>query len=265
MAVRAVLFDLDDTLVAQDHADDEALRAAVALLPAEHAEVATALIEAVRRQARVQWYEAPSGPYCRAMGISPLEGMWARFDTPQPPIAALAAWAPTYRITTWRKALEECDAHIHDPLLPSRMLSVFQQTRRRLHVLFPDTLACLTALHAQYRLALITNGAPDLQRTKIGGSGLGERFEVIVVSGELGIGKPDPRIFKAALERLQLTPPEAVMVGNSLAHDIEGARAAGVGSVWINRTGDQPQSTSAPDAVITNLGELPVLLAAWPG
>lgn len=263
MAVRAVLFDLDDTLVAQDHADDEALRAAVALLPTDHIGVATALIDAVRRQARVQWYEAPTGPYCRAMGISPLEGMWARFDTPQPPIAALAAWAPTYRITTWRQALEECG--VHDPLLPGRMLSVFQQTRRRLHVLFPDTLACLTALRAQYRLALITNGAPDLQRTKIAGSGLGEWFEVMVVSGELGIGKPDPRIFTAALERLRLTPSQAVMVGNSLAHDIEGARAAGVGSVWINRTSEQPPLTSMPDGVITELAELPALLAALPG
>ncbi|MGH2344436.1 MAG: HAD family hydrolase [Chloroflexota bacterium] len=263
MAVRAVLFDLDDTLVAQDHADDEALRAAVALLPAEYADTAPSLIEAVRRQARTQWYEAPTGPYCRAIGISPLEGMWARFDTPQPPIAALAAWAPTYRIMVWRQALQ--DRGVRDPLLPGQMLSVFQQTRRRLHLLFPDTLDCLTALRPHYRLALITNGAPDLQRAKIGGSGLGEWFEVMVVSGELGIGKPDPRIFMATLERLRLTPSQAVMVGNSLAHDIEGARAAGVGSVWINRTGEQPPLTSMPDGVLTELTELPGLLAAWPG
>jgi putative hydrolase of the HAD superfamily len=261
MAVRAVLFDLDDTLVAQDSSDDEALRAAAALLPIEYKSVAQTLMETVRREARARWYGAPTGPYSRAVGISALEAMWARFDTPQPQIAALAAWAPTYRVAVWRQAVQACG--LTDPLLPSQMLMTFQQTRRRLQVIFPDTLTVLTALRPRYRLALITNGAPDLQRTKIGATGLGEWFEVMVVSGELGLGKPDPGIFTAALARLQLTPRDVVMVGNSLDHDIAGARAAGVGSVWINRSVDSLPTDLTPDAVITGLDELPSLLAAW--
>jgi putative hydrolase of the HAD superfamily len=263
MAVRAVLFDLDDTLVAQDSSDDEALRAAAALLPIDRKSAAATLVETVRRQARMLWYDAPTGPYCRAVGISALEAMWARFDTPQPQIAALAAWAPTFRIAVWRQAVQACG--VTDPVLPSQMLMTFQQTRRRLQTVFPDALPVLTALRPRYRLALVTNGAPDLQRTKIGASGLGEWFEVMVVSGEQGVGKPDPRIFTATLARLQLTARDVVMVGNSLDHDIAGARAAGVGSVWINRVGEQPPVERVPDAVITGLGELPALLSTWPG
>ncbi len=263
MAVRAVLFDLDDTLVAQDSSDDEALRAAAALLPVEYKNAAQTLVETVRRQARALWYDAPTGPYCRAVGIGALEAMWARFDTAQPQIVALAAWAPTYRIAVWRQAVQAIG--LTDPVLPSQMLMTFQQTRRRLQVIFPDTLPTLAALRSRYRLALLTNGAPDLQRAKIGGTGLGEWFEVMVMSGELGIGKPDPRIFAATLERLRLTSRDVVMVGNSLDHDIAGARAADLGSVWINRTGEPPPTDFAPDAVISGLDELPALLAAWPG
>lgn len=260
---RAVLFDLDDTLIAQDSADDQALSAACALLPAEHAHAVAHLPAAVRRHASELWYGAPTGPYCRAIGISPIEAMWARFDTPQPQIAALAAWAPPYRVTAWRQALAECGVD-GDPTLPSWMLAAFQQARRRLHIVFPDTLAALAALRPHYQLALITNGAPDLQRTKIGGSELGEWFEVMLVSGELGIGKPDPRIFAAVLDRLRLSAHQAVMVGNSLAHDIDGARAAGVGSIWLNRT-SEPASAPPPDATISSLHELPALLSRWGG
>ncbi|HVA90697.1 MAG TPA: HAD family hydrolase [Chloroflexota bacterium] len=262
MSVRAVLFDLDDTLVAQDSADDQALVAACALLPSDHADAAAALPAAVRRHARALWEAGPAAAYCRAIGISALEGMWARFDTPLPQIAALASWAPTYRLAAWRQALDACG--LADVILPGQLLAAFQQTRRRLHLLFPETLATLDALRPLYQLGLVTNGAPDLQRAKIGGSGLGEWFEVMLVSGEFGIGKPDPRIFAAALERLRLGPNQVVMVGNSLDHDIMGAHAAGIGSVWVNRAGEIALAGSAPDATITSLSELPTLLADWP-
>jgi len=263
VAVRAVLFDLDDTLVAQDSADDQALAAACALLPARHADTAAALAAAVRLHARALWEAGPSAAYCRAIGISPLEGMWARFDTPQPQIAALASWAPTYRVAAWRQALETTG--LGDAILPNQLLAMFQQTRRRLHLLFPETVAVLAALRPTYTLGLVTNGAPDLQRVKIGGSGLGDWFEVMIVSGEFGIGKPDPRIFAAVLERLRVRHDEAVMVGNSLDHDIMGARAAGIGSIWITRAGEAAPPSCRPDVTITSLSELPPLLAAWPG
>ncbi|MGH2409360.1 MAG: HAD family hydrolase, partial [Chloroflexota bacterium] len=169
---------------------------------------------------------------------------------------------PTYRVAVWRQALETNG--LGDLLLPSQLLAAFKETRRRLHILFPETAASLAALHPPYTLGLVTNGAPDLQRAKIGGSGLGEWFEVMLVSGELGIGKPDPRIFATVLERLRLRPDKAVMVGNSLDHDIMGARAAGIGSIWINRVGEAAPTGWAPDATITSLSELPALLAAWP-
>ena len=67
---------------------------------------------------------------------------------------------------------------------------------------------------------------------------------MLVVSEEVGISKPDPRIFVVALERAGVEAPEAVMVGDSWANDVEGARAAGIRPVWFNRDGQTPPDPS---------------------
>ena len=122
--------------------------------------------------------------------------------------------------------------------------------------MFADVPAALAA--AGVPLALVTNGASCLQREKLAGSGLGDRFDAVVVSGDLGVGKPDASVFRHALSLLGAPADAAVMVGDNLDRDIEGAAApAGLRGVWINRTG-RPQ----PDGVtaITTLAELPALL-----
>ena len=100
----------------------------------------------------------------------------------------------------------------------------------------------------------MTNGAPDLQREKLEGVGLVPYFTIITVSGEVGIGKPDPRIFAHTLTRLGVPPTEAVMVGNDLTRDIRGARQAGIPGIWVNRTGAADVAgDTPPDAQITSL------------
>ena len=74
--------------------------------------------------------------------------------------------------------------------------------RRAPHEVFADVEAALDELAGEYALALVTNGASCLQREKLAASGLAERFDAVVVSGELGIGKPDPAIFAHALAAL---------------------------------------------------------------
>src|SRR5579875_1748587 len=97
----AILFDLDDTLIAQDAADDMAF-----LATCEHARERFgldphALAHAARRHARDLWRAAPTFPYCDCIGISSAEGLWARFGGDDPNLCALHAWAPTYRSQTW--------------------------------------------------------------------------------------------------------------------------------------------------------------------
>ena len=118
----------------------------------------------------------------------------------------------------------------------------------------------MAELAPSYKLALLTNGAPDLQREKIAASGLESFFQAIAVSGEHGIGKPKPEIFHRLLAELGVTADEAVMVGNSLERDIAGARNAGIRSIWIRVPGSEEQADVTPDHTITNLAEIPAIL-----
>jgi putative hydrolase of the HAD superfamily len=67
--------------------------------------------------------------------------------------------------------------------------------------------------------------------------GLTDRFDVLAISEAEGIAKPDPRIFTATLERLGCSADETVMVGDSWSADVEGAHAAGLRAIWLNRYG----------------------------
>ena len=115
-------------------------------------------------------------------------------------------------------------------------------------------------LSGRLPLGLVTNGAPDLQHFKIDASGLRPYFQTIVVSGEVGIGKPHPRPMQVALHQLGCDPARAAMVGNSLSSDIAGAQNTGVHAIWINRDGAPLTGDAHPDTTITSLNELPGLL-----
>ena len=111
----------------------------------------------------------------------------------------------------------------------------------------------------RYRLALLSNGASDLQREKIVGSGLDSWFPTLVISGDLEVRKPEPAYFRIALDRLGIRADEAVMIGNSLKNDVGGAQSVGIFAVWLDREGGDPGEVR-PDATIRTLAELPALL-----
>ena len=110
------------------------------------------------------------------------------------------------------------------------------------------------------QLGLITNGPSEHQRSRIEPLGLDRYFEAIAVSGELGVRKPDPAIFRHVLRALSVTPAAAVYVGDSLEADVAGAKAAGMAEVWLNRDGRAVSGDHEPDAEIATLAELPGLL-----
>ena len=108
------------------------------------------------------------------------------------------------------------------------------------------------------RLALLTNGAHEAQRTKIDRFELEGLFDVVLIEGALGYGKPDPRVYRHALDALGVAPDETWMVGDNLEWDVGGPQKLGIVGIWIDAKGEGVPATSAvrPDRIIRSLAEL---------
>ena len=100
--------------------------------------------------------------------------------------------------------------------------------------LVPGTMELLDYLKPKYHLHLITNGFQEVQHTKLSGSGLESYFETLTVSEEVGVKKPNPEIFLYALNKAYATTEESLMIGDEMAVDIDGARAAGMDQLLFN-------------------------------
>jgi putative hydrolase of the HAD superfamily len=92
----------------------------------------------------------------------------------------------------------------------------------------------LAALRPHAGIAIVTNNLFDEQRDKLEYCGLAAFVDALVASEDVGVSKPDPKIFEIALERLRADKADAVMVGDSWQADIAGAHAAGIRAVWFN-------------------------------
>lgn len=256
MSVNAIIFDMDDTLITDSDATRIALQKTALYAQQQRNVDVEALQQAVYANMRRLWHDSPTYPYCKSIGISASEGLWGHFVGSDPNLQALHAWAPTYQVEVWDRALA-AQGHA-DHALAEQLAALFHQERRAGQALFPETAAMLQELHSNYKLGLLTNGAPDLQREKIDMCNLAHYFDAIVVSGELGIGKPDPAVFSSVLNDLAVSPQTAVMVGDSLKRDILGASRSGLKAIWINREGIACDQLYAPliHAQIANLREL---------
>src|ERR1700692_1505145 len=233
MKVRAVIFDLDETLIEEEASNDASALAAGEIARQRRGVDRVALLSALRRRSRELFLSGPMIDYCRDIGISAREALWGSFTGEDSSLVHLRQWMPTYRLRSWTAALEEVG--IEDVALAAEVAKFFAIDRSRRHVVFAESEQVLHDLKKKFRLALITNGAPDIQGTKIDGSNLASFFETIIISGDHGFGKPDLRIFRLALERLAVAAHDAVMIGDSLNRDIAGARDAGIRTIWINR------------------------------
>lgn len=258
-ALSALVFDLDDTLMVEEGSAEAAFVAAGEPARERYGIDPRALHLTLRRACRELWYAFPEHPYCKRVGISSWEGMWAEFTGPGPELERLRSWAPAYRFESWRAAL--CRHGVDDPALAGEMAEAFPRLRRRLHVVYPDTLPALGGLGG-FALGLLTNGAADLQRRKIAGAGIGGYFREILISGDVGFGKPDPRIYGLMLERLGAAPHAALMIGNNLVTDIAAAQRARMRAVWVNRAGAAREGGIVPDWEIADLTELGAVLEA---
>lgn len=235
--LRAVLLDLDETLIHERASTRAALAAtladACALQGCDPAAVGAQVLAA----AGELWRAGPCLAHCRRLGISSWEGLWATFSRgDDAATVALRGWAPLYRREAWRRGT--ASAGLSEDTC-AELAEGFVWERGRRQVRFAETLPALVALRARgLVLCLLTNGDADLQRRKAVGSGLLPLLDHVVISGEVGVGKPEPGIFAHALGLCGARPEEAVMVGDSLERDISGAAAAGVRAVWLDRFGE---------------------------
>lgn len=114
----------------------------------------------------------------------------------------------------------------------------------------------LERLDKHYNVALISNTMSDQPRMLLEETGLNRHFDMIVCSRDLGIRKPNPKIFEYVLDRLCVEPEEAVHVGDSIEADMEGAVDSGITPVWIKNPEESPWAGYA----ISSICELPGFL-----
>ena len=127
---------------------------------------------------------------------------------------------------------------IHDTTLADHLSEDYVYWSPRIVRLVPGTLELLDYLKPKYHLHLITNGFQEVQHTKLNGSGLEPYFETLTVSEEVGVKKPNPEIFQYAMRKAHATAEESLMIGDEMAVDIDGARAAGMDTVLFNPSGE---------------------------
>ncbi len=117
----------------------------------------------------------------------------------------------------------------------------------------PGAVELLERLKGNFKIAIVSNNFGLEQKAKIDVCGLGKYLDVIVTSVEVGFTKPSPEIFRLALDKLGCSADEAVMIGDSWESDIVGARNAGIRAIWFNRYGNvcpEPSSAIEVDSLL---------------
>jgi putative hydrolase of the HAD superfamily len=256
--IKAIFFDLDDTLLWDQRSVKEAFLATCKLAEERFGIDASQLEEAVRGSARNLYSSYETYEFTKLIGINPFEGLWGDFSDEHEDLKKLKNIVPSYRREAWTLGLKKLG--IDDPDYGAELGERFPQERRKAPFVYEETFEVLDKLKDDYQLILITNGSPDLQHTKLSLTPeLIPYFEHIVISGDFGKGKPDPSIFEHALDRLSLQKEEVIMVGDNLMTDILGANRAGMKSVWINRH-QKDRNEVIPTYEIQYLNELFTIL-----
>jgi len=146
-----------------------------------------------------------------------------------------------------------------DAPLAERVADRFTAYREEAMCFFPGAAETIDALkRLGVRLALVTNGAADLQRAKIERFDLARRFDHVQIEGEHGFGKPEEQAYRHALQALGVGPQETWMVGDNLEWEVMAPQRLGIAGIWHDVLGEglPPGSPARPDRIIRRLPEL---------
>lgn len=245
--IKAVYFDLDDTLCGYWDASKLAMRQAFA----EHGPEGVSVEQMV-----LHWADAfrEFAPQLRELGL------FERY---------LETGEPT-RTEQMRRTLAL--AGVIDEERAKALSETYMRRRDANLRLFHDAIDVLENLSKRYPLGLITNGPADVQRQEVETLKIAHYFQNIFIEGEMKEGKPSPAVFARAANAVSCQPEEVLMVGNSFAHDVAAALNCGWHAIWVRRASDvapsskgveeMPEGAPIPDAIIQNLSELFDLLPA---
>lgn len=232
MSIRAVVWDVDDTLFDYTGADRAGMRGHLAAEGLLHA------------------YEGVEQALTRWRGIT--DAQWARFAAGE--------------VSFEEQRRDRVRVFVGEQLTDTEADAWFRRYLRHYEAawaLFPDVLPVLDALAGSHRHAVLSNSSLHVQDRKLRVLGLHDRFETILCAAELGVSKPEAAAFLAACDALRLPPHEVAYVGDHPEIDGRGAADAGLLSVWIDREGVHTlvEGSGGPHR-IASLAELPVILGA---
>jgi len=141
--------------------------------------------------------------------------------------------------------------------LPLFLAEVFRAVSRFRLRLYPGVEETLATLQGRYRLAALTDAQNAWAIPELHAVGLLDLFSPVVVSGDLGFRKPDPRIFQQTLDDLEMLPDEVLFVGNDMYRDVYGAQQLGLKTIFFrSNQGEQQRDGVEPDYIIYQFPEL---------
>lgn len=206
MTVRAVLLDLDDTLVDHRHA----LRAALSAL--HRADERLGVLE----------FEFLLTEWQRLLEEMHEDVAIGRISVHE---SRVIRYRRFYELAGCSVGREEAES------ISERHLGEYMINRR----VVPGALALIERLADRVPVAIVTNNTLHEQIEKLATFGLDHHVDALITSEECGVAKPDGAIFRCALERLHVDARDAVMVGDSWDKDVIGATRAGIRAIWLNR------------------------------
>jgi putative hydrolase of the HAD superfamily len=238
MEIRALLFDVNGTLIdiETDEWMEEAYRAVAHFLTYQG-------IYLHRGEVRDLYFQIMKEQFAASGEIYP------EFDV-------VAVWSEVLRrqATEFTRSLAPEKLH-QMPLLLAEMQRGI--SRKRL-VAFPQTHEILAQLKTRHRLAVVSDAQSAYGLPELHAVGLACYFAPIIVSGDYGYRKPDPRLFQAALAELQVRPEEAIFIGNDRFRDILGARQVGMKTILFCSHGNPGGSPETePDYILYQYADLP--------
>ena len=136
----------------------------------------------------------------------------------------------------------------------------FLRLTNKYFCLMPDAERVVRYLAAKYPLTIVSNGFKEVQYYKLAHSGLADCFAHTLISDEIGINKPQPEIFRIALERNGLQADEVVMIGDSYSSDIAGAKAAGIDQIWVTNEGVEELRSEGATYIVPQLVDVMQIL-----
>ncbi|WP_218764927.1 HAD family hydrolase [Vibrio parahaemolyticus] len=235
--LKAIFFDMDETLCGTSQADKAAGQKFAAWIQQTYPQVSDP-------QAFLQRY---------------LQGVYKKLNAEFPQLVALLPDENAFRCGLIQTILAKDGIHI-DAEQAQQAQHYFDSARMGAFTFFPGVKEMLTDLRKHYKLVVITNGPIFSQHPKLKATQMDEWVDHIIVGGEEPEEKPAASIFQKALNLVDVKPEEALHIGDSLAADIAGANNMGILSVWVNATGASNPTEITPNFEIRETVELKEIL-----